>query len=121
MPGVARDHDLRFAGDFFLPAPLMQVSDQSLRRAANVVEVHRIRAHAGELRRLVLSRLAAFGLRYNSSDRPAPQTTRPERECAEKPVVQLGPLSGLDELGNGGEIQRGIRRGQQLSNVLMRR
>src|ERR1051325_6847944 len=109
MPGIARNHEQGPACDFFSSTPRVEVSHESLGRAADVVEIHRVGSDTGKFRRLVLARVASFCLGDDFANRAAAQTTGPKSKGAEEAVVEFRPFIGAREFRNGGEIKGRIR------------
>ncbi len=72
VPRVMGDGDARLAGQVVLREPLLQVGHQPLRRPADVVEIHRVCAHARALRAIQRLRLALLGGGHDLANGPPP-------------------------------------------------
>ena len=83
---------------------LLHIMHEPLGGAADVVGVHRVRAHAGELGTAERLGLALLGFRNDGADRFAPQAAGAEGEGAEEAVVQLGPVPGGGEFLDRGAV-----------------
>ena len=85
-------------GEPFRREPFVQIGHQALRGAADVVEIHRVRADAGELRAAErLRRVPRSACGHDLADGPPAQAAGAEGERLEKAVVQLVPRAGIDE------------------------
>ena len=104
-----RDHNFRPGFDFIFYVPLFCVSDQSLRRAVHVREVHRVRADTGKLRSIVRSSVAALGLRHDLSDGAPAKSAGPKLERFVKAIIQLIPVSASDQFIDHARIKIGRR------------
>jgi hypothetical protein len=82
-----RDHDFWLRQNSLALVPVLQVSDNSARCAADVKEIHRIGANAREFRSLPFSRIPAFGGRYDFANGASAQPARAKCECLVEPVV----------------------------------
>ena len=100
MARVVCDDDLRFAGAIFSREPLLQISNQSLRGAADVEIIHRVRPDAWLFGAVELLRASALRVRDDFSNGAPAQSARAEGECAVEPVVELAPLTGVRQLLN---------------------
>src|SRR3977135_1179937 len=98
MARVAGDHELWLACDLLLRPPLVQVGHEALGGAADIVEIHRVRPHAGKLRRLIIWRVATLRFGNDLADGPTAQTAGAKSERAKEAVVQFIPLSLCDQL-----------------------
>ena len=68
--------------------PIVQISNEPLRRAADVEEIHRVRADARKLRRLVrVARVPALRLRDDFADRASAQSAGAESERLVEAIV----------------------------------
>ena len=103
---VVADADRGLSAASLLGKILLCIGNQPLGSAADVVVVHRICADARKLRPPKSLRSAFLCFRHDSADGLATETAGPKRERAEKPVIQLLPIAGLDELGNGSLADR---------------
>ena len=119
VPGVIGDDELGFgARRAVFGDPLFQVTHQSLRRAADVVVVHRVGADAGELRAVQRLPLARFGLRHDLADGAPTQSTRAEGQRAEKAVVEFVPVLAVDQLGDTVLVDRAGAAAEQGGDIL---
>ena len=117
MPCVVSDGDLRTPCALRLRKPFPQVGHESLRRAADVVKIHRVRAGTRELRPAERIRRPAFRRGNNFSNRSSSQTTGAESERAKKPVIEFSPFPSRHELADGGRINRGTAALKKLDDV----
>src|SRR5205085_1494355 len=117
MPRIMRDHDLWPAFDLLPLAPLEQISDEPLGRAAHVVKIHRVRPDAGKFRRFTIARAAPFRFRHDLADRASAQPTGPEREGAEEAIVQLHPFLAIKKFADNGAVEWRFRTANQSDNI----
>ena len=80
--------------------PFLQVRYESLRGAADIVIVHRVRPDARELRPVERLRFTAFGGGDDLADGPPAQAPRAEGQRAKEAVVEFRPLATRDEFGD---------------------
>src|SRR5947207_5362155 len=92
MPRIAGDDDLWLSLDLLLRPPFPQIGHEPLGRAADVVEIHRVRSHTGKFRRLIVARFAALSFGNNLANRPSAEAAGTESERAKEAVVQFRPL-----------------------------
>ena len=105
----------RFSRAAALGEILLHIVHKPLRGAADVIGIHRIRAHAGEFRTPERLRLSPFDRSHHRANRLAAQPARAKRQRAEKAVVQLGPIASFHQLSHRGLInERGAFRKQAL-------
>src|SRR5207244_7072054 len=86
-PRIMRDHNLRCRRNFFASVPIVQKSNKSPRRAADVEKIHRVRADAGELGSLVFARISALRSRNDFADRAPAKPASPERKRLVESIV----------------------------------
>ena len=105
-PRVMAETDSRFSRAAALREILLHIVHKPLSRAADVVGVHRIRAHAGELRTPERLGIPPLDCGHHRTNRFAAQPARAERQRAKKAVVQLAPITGTHQLRHRGLIHR---------------
>ena len=66
---------------------LFCIGDQPSDGTAEIVEIHRRRAHTWMLWPSIWPAVSLLGLRHDFANGPSPQTTRAERESLEKPII----------------------------------
>src|SRR5207247_5770243 len=118
---VMRDHDLGFRRNFRALVPIVQICDESLGRATDVKEMHRVRPDTWKLRPFVFARATALRSRYDFPDRAAAKPARAKYKCLVKSVVQFRPCSGGDEFIDNSQIKIRWRSRKQGSNIRRRR
>jgi hypothetical protein len=79
-----RDHDLRRRWNFLASFPIVEISDESLRCAANVEEIHRVRPDAWKLRSFVFARATALHSRDDFPDSTAAKAASAKGKCLVK-------------------------------------
>src|ERR1043166_3104821 len=108
-PPACRAVALRRRLDLLTRVPFFDVLHKSLRRATDVVKVHRVCADARKLRPLCGHRavggLAALWFGHDLPHRPSAQTTRAELESLIKAIVQLIPFTAGNEFFDHASIQ----------------
>ena len=86
-----RDHNFWIRRNFLALVPIVQISDESLRHAADVEEIHRVRSDARKLRppcsHGALRRVATLRFCHDSPDRASTQPAGAKTKCQVKPVV----------------------------------
>ena len=105
-PCVVAEADGGFAGAALLGEILLHMMHEPLSGAADVVGIHCVRAHAGELGTAEWLGRTLLGFRDDGADRFAPQAAGAEGEGAEKAVVQLRPVPGGGEFLDRGAVDR---------------
>ena len=105
-PGVVAEADGGFAGAALLGEILLHMMHEPLSGAADVVGIHRVRAHAGKLGTAEWLGLALLGLGHDGADRFAPQAAGAEGKGAEEAVVQLRPVPGGGEFLDRSAVDR---------------
>src|SRR6266403_1763260 len=96
-----RDHDFRFRRNVRALIPIVNISDESLGRATDVEEIHRVRPDAWKLwppcSHGAVRRVASLRFRHNLPDRASTQPAGAESKCLVKAVVQFGPRISRDK------------------------
>ena len=105
-PRVMAKTNGRFSRAAALGEILLHIVHKPLSRAADVVGVHRIRAHAGELWTPERLRISLLDRGHHCTNRLAAQPARSKRQRAKKAVVQLTPIAGSHQLCHRGLINR---------------
>ena len=103
-PGIVTEADRRFAGSIVFSKMLPYIKRQPLSSAADVVEIHGIGAHAGKFRTSECLRRSPLCLRDYCSDCLSSQPSRSKSQRAEKPVIQLRPISSIHQFLHSGRI-----------------
>src|SRR5437773_11320479 len=72
--------------NFRASIPIVQIRHESLRRTADVKEIHRVSAHAWKFRSLILARISALGGGHDFSTGAPAKPARSERK---RPVTAV--------------------------------
>ena len=85
---------------------LLHIVHKPLSGAADVVGIHRIRAHAGEFRTPERLGISPLDRGHHCTNRLAAQPARAKSQRAKKAVVQFAPIAGSHQLSHRGLINR---------------
>src|SRR5262245_52466242 len=98
----------------------MQISNESSRCTTDIEKVHRICADAWKFGAFAFVCVPVFRSSDNFAYGAPPNTAGSKCERPVETVVQLGPLTGVDQFVDGFEIKIRRSSGQQRTNVLRR-
>lgn len=119
MAGVVGKDDARFATEASFGAVSLRIRDETTGGAADVVEIHGVRAHARVIRALVGWGIATLGGGDDLADGASTQTAGAEFESLVEAVIQLGPLTSGGEFLDAGAVNRVRAGGEQGQNVFV--
>src|SRR5271157_6291276 len=96
---------------------LFDVIDETLRRSADVIKIHRVGSYAWERRANAPCLASSFRPSHNFSDGSAPQSASTERQRFKKTVVQLSPSFILYQFVDCCPVNRIVPTRKQMQDI----